>query len=258
MSPQPYFAPRPSRLCSPVRGLIGALLLTLFAAALPAQNEAFEKAHALYQVGKYETARTQFEALAQQQETPALRHNLALTHLKLQQPAAARWQIERARLLAPLNNQYRQTQQHILKQLQLADTSYPALSSAAQILPDAGWLWLATLSGWLLLAALLLPRFSDRKPSLGIKASRIICGLLLLAALPALYFNHQQLQTGIVTTAATAPLRSAPASAAPENGIAQSGERARIIGQHNQFYQVKTPQGLTGWLPATDFRPLAQ
>lgn len=246
------------RAMARIRHSIGlSLLLLLGICNLQAQDEAFEKASALYQTGKYQTAREQFQALVESAETPALRYNLALTELRLEQPAAARWQIERALLLDPLNHKYRQTRTHILEALQLSKDSPLRIETAAQLLPFRGWLWLSALSFWLALALWLLPRWwNSRAPSLGIKAWRGISMLVLLACLPALWIQQRVLASGIITQNAPVALRSAPASAAPESGVVQPGEQVQIIGQHQQFYQVRTQSQLLGWASERDFRPL--
>lgn len=233
-------------------GLLFALLTSLAAA----QQDSFEKAVALYRTSKYENAKSHFETLAAQTETPALRYNLALTELALEHPAAARWQIERALLLDPLNSQYRQTQAHILKQLELPEQQFNKLASAAQTLAAPTWLWLAAISFWLLLAVCLLPKLRERRPSLGIKITRVSAALTLLIALPALWYHQQLLTSGIITLGQPVALRSAPASASPSDGVAQAGESAHIIERHHQFYKIKTASGSSGWVSTQEFQPL--
>lgn len=244
-------------VASILHGIGLSLLLLLGASNLLAQDQVFEKASALYQNGKYQKALEQFQTLAEAAETPVLHYNLALTELRLEQPAAARWHIERALLLDPLNSKYRQTRTHILDTLQLTEGSPALLETAAQLLSFRDWLWLSALSFWLTLALWLLPRWwSGRAPSLGIKIWRGILILVLLCSLTALWIQQRVLQAGIIIQDTPVSLRSAPASAAPECGVVQPGERLQVIGQHQQFYQVRTRSQLEGWASERDFRPL--
>ena len=53
-------------------------------------------------------------------------------------------------------------------------------------------------------------------------------------------------------------LHAAPATAAPEGGFARSGERVRVLDQHNNFYQIETEGAATGWISKDNFRLLVE
>jgi len=236
--------------------LLVVLLLALLTTVSSAQQASLEKAITLYQTSKYQNAQSQFELLAAQAETSALRYNLALTELKLEHPAAARWQIERARLLDPFNNRYQQTQTQLLQQLELPPRKLSLLHKLAQILTATAWLWLATLVFWVLLAVFILPKLLGHHPSLGIKIARVSCVLILLISFLALRSQQLSLHAGIVSNEKPVELRTAPASAAPKDGVAKAGEWAQIIERHHQFYKIETASEQFGWISKQDFKPI--
>lgn len=226
--------------------------LSAFAAATP-----FEQGIEAYQNGQYKTAKTQFTAALDAGETAAARHNLGLTHFQLGAPAEAVWQLERAQLLAPFNPDYRFKLGAIRQELGLFAGAPSWTSLACQALSTQNWIILASISFWLLLAACLLPRMSGTKAGLWTKSLRLITLIAVLLALPAIWLNLRLLQTGTVLTDETVSLHAAPASAAPESGTARPGERARILDQYNNFYEIKTEGLATGWISKDHFRALA-
>ena len=228
-------------------------------AAFAAKSEPaspFQSGIEAYQNAEYETAKTQFNAALDLDETAAARHNLGLAHLQLNAPAEAAWQLERAQLLAPLNADYRFKLEALRQQIGLFAGAPKWYTLASQSLPTQAWLILATVSFWLLLAVLILPRLSDTKVSTGLKTLRVISIAALTLSIPSLWINLRLLQTGTVIANESVSLHAAPASAAPESGTARAGERARIIDTYNHFYEVETEGLATGWISKDVFRPL--
>ena len=216
----------------------------------------FQSGIEAYQNAEYETAKTQFNAALDLDETAAAQHNLGLTYLQLASPALAIWHLERAQLLAPFNADYRLKLEAVRQQIGLfagAPEWYTLVSAA---FPTKTWLILTTVSFWLLLAVLILPRLSDTKVSIGLKTLRVISIAALTLSIPSLWINLRILQTGTVITDRVASLHAAPASAAPESGTARPGERARIIDTYKHFYEVETEGLATGWISKDVFRPL--
>ena len=217
----------------------------------------FQSGIEAYQNTEYKTAKAQFTAALELDETAAARHNLGLAHFQLGAPAEAVWQLERAHLLEPFNAGYRYKLEAIRQELGLfaGSAKWYVLASAA--LATKTWVIIATISFWLLLAVFILPRISDTKPSLGIKTLRVISMAALTLSIPSLWLNLRLLQTGTIITDEASSLHAAPASAAPESGTARPGERARILDQYNHFYEIETEGQATGWISKDAFRPLA-
>ena len=232
------------------------LLLALLAFTVSLNADPFTDALSAYEKGEYEAAVDQFERAAIENETAAARHNLALSHFQLGQPAEAAWQIERALRIAPLNREYHYKLGALRQQIGLFESAPNWYTLGAQLLPTTAWILIACASFWLLLAAFILPRVGGLRVDLSIKSLRALSIVLLLPALPSLWINHSLNQNGIVVSNSPADLHAAPASAAPASGIARPGERARILDQHNDFYQVETEGQATGWISKQAFRSL--
>ncbi len=217
----------------------------------------FQSGIEAYQNAEYEMAKAQFTAALTLDETAAARHNLGLAYFKLNIPAEAVWQLERAQLLEPFNADYRYKLEAVRQELGLFAGSAKWYVLASAVLPSKTWLILATVSFWLLLAVFILPRISDTKVSIGLKTLRLISIAALILSIPSLWFNLRLLQTGTIITDEAASLHAAPASAAPESGTARPGERARILDHYNNFYEIETEGQATGWISKDAFRPLA-
>ena len=217
----------------------------------------FQSGIEAYQNTEYKTAKAQFTAALELDETAAARHNLGLAHFQLGAPAEAVWQLERAHLLEPFNAGYRYKLEAVRQELGLfaGSPKWYVLASAA--LATKTWGIIATISFWLLLAVFILPRISDTKPSLGIKTLRVISMAALILSIPSLWINQRLLQTGTIITDQATSLHAAPASAAPQSGTARPGERARILDQYKHFYEIETEGQATGWISKDAFRPLA-
>jgi hypothetical protein len=65
-----------------------------------------------------------------------------------------------------------------------------------------------------------------------------------------------QQASGVIVAKEAIALHHAPASAAPEAGLARPGERAHVLDQHNDFIKIKTEAEITGWIRAETFRAL--
>jgi tetratricopeptide (TPR) repeat protein len=220
-------------------------------------SDPFQSGIEAYQNGQYKVAQAQFTAALDADETAAARHNLGLAYFQLGAPAEAVWQLERAQLLAPFNADYRFKLGAVRQELGLFAGAPNWTILASQALPTKSWLIIASISFWLLLAAYILPRLSGAKAGLWTKSLRVITIIALILSLPAIWLNLRLLQSGTIITDEAASLHAAPASAAPESGSTRPGERARILDQYNNFYEIETEGLATGWISKEAFRPLA-
>lgn len=228
--------------------------LTLFAQALKADS--FSDGVTAYEKSDFDLAITHFKQDITENETAAARHNMALSHFQLGQPAEAAWQVERALRLDPLKKEYHYKLGALRQQLGLYESPPTWYVIGAQFLRTKAWIVIACASFWLLVAAYTLPTIGGFHVNLGIKAVRTLTVILLILALPALWINHGLHQSGIVVSDTPTDLHTAPASAAPAGGIARPGERARLLDQYNDFYKVETEAQISGWVSKEDFRLL--
>ncbi len=234
-------------------------ILTAIAAlaATSEPDDAFAAGIEAYQKSQYKTAKTQFTAAVEADETAAARHNLGLAQFQLNAPAEAVWQMERAQLLSPFNADYRFKLEAVRQELGLFAGSPQWYLLASEALSTKTWIIIATISFWLLLATLLLPLLGGSKANIRIKTLRFLTIAALILSLPSIWLNLRLLQSGTVITEEDASLHAAPASAAPESGTARPGERARILDQYNNYYEIETEGLAIGWISKDAFRPLA-
>ena len=234
---------------------ITSILLTLaFSANLCADN--FNEGLEAYSEGNYAESVAAFEASLSEAETAAVRHNLALNFYKLEQPAEAAWQIERALVLEPHNREYRYKLDALRQQLGLFASSANWFRLSAQTLTFQQWVLLGTLSIWIALASILLPKMSGRPAGLGLKSTRVISLFGLLIAIAGGILNAPLQNTGILVIDESLDVHAAPASASPISGSVRPAERAQQVDQHGEFVKIKTEGGATGWIQQDAFRLL--
>ena len=231
------------------------LLYFVTTIAALATSPSFEQGIESYQNNEYDSAQAQFTSAIEDDETAAAQHNLALTYLQLGSPALAIWHLERAQLLAPLNADYRFKLEAVRQQIGLFAGAPKWYTLASQSLPTNVWLIIASISIWLFLLLWMLPSITGIKPSIKIKSLRFLTLIALLLALPSAWLNLRMIEAGTVIANESVSLHAAPASAAPESGIARAGERARVIDTYKHFYEVETEGLATGWISKDVFRP---
>ncbi len=242
--PLPLYA-----LCATLYAL-SATLCTLHADDFKAGIDAYHES-------EYAQAEESFEQAAASEESAAARHNLALSLYQQGKLAEAIWQLERAARLDPLNDSYLYKLGALRQQLGLYEQPVEWWQASSRILTKSTWSWITSLSIWILLAACLLPRiggFGRRPIALKLLMSLAVLSLALSGA--ALTILQTQQASGVIVANESVALHYAPASAAPEAGLARPGERARILDQHNQFLQIETEGKINGWIERSQFREL--
>ena len=230
------------------------IAVTVAFAVDDAEPSPFQAGIEAYDQGDYETAKLKFIAALEMNETAAAHHNLGLTELQLERPAEAVWQLERALLMDPFNQGYHEKLNLVRKQLGLATGERQWRLLLSQLVSLNTWKITATISFWLLVAAMILPKLSEQIAGNHIKLLQLFSALTLALSLTAMWVNSTHLKTGIVLSAENTPLHAAPATAAPESGFARAGERARVLDRYNNFYQIRTEGYATGWISKNDFR----
>jgi tetratricopeptide (TPR) repeat protein len=244
------------QLANGLNRLGAALSLLLIVAAPPLQADDFNAGLEAYHAGDYAEATKAFERSLEVDETAAVRHNLALSLYQQGRPAKAVWQLERALRLDPLNQSYRLKLEALRQQLGLYVSPSPWWKHAAKFLSFGAWVWIASLSLWVLLASIALPRLAGRSPR---RPGNLVLGLSafsLLLSLAALTLQTHDEPTGTIIADAPVSMHHAPASAAPEAGQARPGERIRQIDQHQNFIRIETEAGITGWVQADTLKEI--
>lgn len=231
-------------------------LLSVSTLIPPLQADDFQSGLEAYHESQYTEATAAFERSLEFSESAATHHNLALSLYQRGQTATAIWQLERALRLEPLNEAYIFKLGLLRQKLGLYESPTTWWQSAANMLTKSAWTWIASSGFWMVTAVLTLPRIGGFQRPIFLKFSSGIAAVCLLLAVTALTIQITQQPSGIVISKEAVDLHHAPASAAPEAGVARPGERARIIDQHKDFLKVETEAAITGWIHVDAFREL--
>lgn len=238
-----------------VQNFVG-ISVVAFASFIPLHADDFSDGLDAYHESQYAEAASAFERSLENYETPAARHNLALSLFQQGRPSEAIWQLERALRLDPLNESYRTKLGALRQELGLYQLPATWWQNAANILSQPAWIWIASISFWLLLAAMLIPRIGNFRSSNFLRLLIGITFVSILLSSTAWTIQSNQLASGVIVSDETVPLHHAPASAAPESGLARPGERAHIIDRHSAYLKIETEADITGWIRSEAFRKL--
>lgn len=231
-----------------------SLCIFLLASASALASDAFQQGVDAYHDSEYATAASAFQEATADGETAAAHHNLALALYQAGKPGEATWHLERALRLEPKNEQYHFKLGALRQQLGLPSSRPDWYALASQILSQQSWIILLSIAFWLTLAAFCLPKASGCQVSLQIKAARAVGLLGLILAGTALYLNRDLPTQGIVLGDTQITLHAAPASAAPQIGLARPGERGQLVDKHGDYLEIKTEGGARGWIEAKHYR----
>ena len=213
-----------------------------------ASADHFSAGISTYEKGEHEKALMQFQAALITMEDAATHHNLALTYLKLEQPAYAIWQMECAVRLDPRNESYNYKLSTMREQLGLFTAPMEWYQIATRLLLMDQWIILLSFSTWTWLALVILPKIAGTSLSYSLKFCRILSFVLLLTSLPPIIFLSQAHTYGIILSEIAVAVHAAPAGAAPTTGNARPGERAKVIEQHDSYLKIKTEGQVIGWI----------
>jgi hypothetical protein len=231
-------------------------LLCLLATTITLSADFFDAGVDAYHQSKYSNAIDKFESAVTDQESAAARHNLALSYFQEEQLGEATWHLERATRLGPLNTSYQFKLGALRQQLGLYDRSMNWWQSACSVFPMNTWILIATVCFWVLLGLILIPRIGKMSRLITVKLTTLLSAVGLSLCIAAIIIHYFDMPSGVVIADEPVILRHAPASAAPEAGIARPGERVTITERYEDYVKVETEAEIVGWLPAEDFRAL--
>ncbi|MGC6456249.1 MAG: SH3 domain-containing protein [Coraliomargaritaceae bacterium] len=232
------------------------IILALLILSQSIQADDFKAGLQAYELGNYKAATESFRKAVAIEETAAARHNLALSAYQSDLPAEAVWQLERALRIEPNNKEYQFKLSALRQQLGLSSGQRTSLETAAYALRVEQWGWLGTVLLWGGFALWLFPLCLKIQPSRLIKTLRFLCLMILAGILAALEFHRKASKESILISEQASELRAAPAQAAPQTGLARSGERIHILDRHHDYCKVETESEATGWLPSEVLKSL--
>jgi tetratricopeptide (TPR) repeat protein len=240
-------------------------LLALFAVCLLvpgvllAQEESlqFEQANTFYRNGDYRKAAEMYEQVSRNgYESPALYYNLGNAYFKLQNISSAVLSYERARRLAPRD-------EDILYNLRLANLRVvdkidpvPQLflidwwNAIITQFSAAGWALLGILGLWVAAAAATL--FLLARQTVVQRVAFLLASLAVLVSIGAFVGMAQaerSVTAGIVFTQSIA-VKSAPDAQSTELFVLHEGVKVEVLDEVGEWRKIRLADGKVGWLTA--------
>lgn len=242
-----------------------ALLLLLRGAGLADEIALrFEQANQFYRNGEYERAAELYEEiLSHDHESPELYYNLGNAYYKLNNLAAAILNYERAKRLAPHDEDIDHNLH--LAQLRVIDKIDPLprlffvewWDNVVNIFSTDHWvtialisLWIATISG----AVFIVGRFFlKRAAAITFLAAAAVCIVSFVSALQRNAIEHEQM--AIVFSSGVA-VKSAPDRQSTDLFMLHEGVKVELLDVVGTWRKIRLADGKVGWLPTESIEPL--
>jgi hypothetical protein len=228
------------------------LLSSAGLALLRAGETPFERGCAAYAQGEFEAAATAFAALANQAPAPGVFYNLGNAQWKCGRPGEAMLAWERAQWLAPFEAGSRNNLRFARQRTQLNAPELSWYEVASTWLPVNAWPWLATGSGWLAAAVLLLPAIFGWRRRDWHQAVAAGAIAVFLLTLPALVGVQSRTRLGVIRAKDT-PLRLTPTRTAQTLVRLNAGEMARQVRTRGDYVFIRIGSDTAGWVRRGEF-----
>jgi len=217
----------------------------------------FEQANQLYRNGEFERAAKFYEEiLSHDYESPELYYNLGNAYYKLNNLAAAILNYERARRLAPHDEDVDHNLR--LAQLRVVDKIDPLpqlffvewWNSVVNSFSTDHWatialvsLWIAAMSG----AVFIVGRFFLRRiAAVTLVAAGVVCIVSFVSALNRNAIENEQ--TAIVFSSSVS-VKSAPDRQSTDLFILHEGVKVELLDSVGNWRKIRLADGKVGWLP---------
>lgn len=252
-----------------MRQLMAMLVLVLV--SLPVVSgeldEAFAAANALYENGQYAAAMSAYQDVEKQlaatgEQSPDLYHNMGCAAFRLDDPASARFWMEKARRLRPSDRDILHNLV-VLKQSLADRVKEPPVGALEKLWSGATRILSFNVLAYLVLAFLLMTFFvaglliSGRwspKPLYYLLGVTITC--LLLTGLMLNSRAGEMTRPEAVVFAEEVEIFSEPNTSSSLLFRLHAGTLVVVEDQHSGFVHVSLPDGLNGWGRRQDFRQL--
>lgn len=234
----------------PIWVVLGWLGAQALAATSLRADESFSDGVTAYKVGNYATAADTFSQVATNAPSVAAFHNLGNAEWQLGHvgPAILAW--ERAQWLAPWESLPKQNLRFARHTAQLEAPRMRWHEVASTWLPVNAWAWVAALSFWLAVAALIVPVALRWRRSVWYQAFAAGSFGIFLMTLPGLAGVQSRLSWGVILEAQT-PLRLTPTREAQTFTKLSAGELARVERERGNYVYVRLASDAAGWVEKT-------
>lgn len=214
----------------------------------PTAHEQFQRANNSYEAGKFDEALAAYDRLVQTDgSSPALAYNLGNTHYRLGHTGLAILWYERARRLAPRDEEIRFNLSLAVSGLR--DREGQIWETLERILTPAELPWVVTVLIWLLFGIAGTALWRDL-PWAQVRMSLIALSLLLVLAGSwwLSQARHRSAQWAVIT-GPTVEVRSGPGDQYAVGFTAPEGQQALILNRRPGWVEIGVPsRSLKGWV----------
>ncbi|HEV8538843.1 MAG TPA: tetratricopeptide repeat protein [Bacteroidota bacterium] len=224
----------------------------------------FEQANQLYRSADYQGAAKMYDLVVKNgYESAALYYNLGNAHFKLKDIPSAILNYERARRLAPHDDDVQYNLR--LANLRVVDKIEPVpqiffiewWSSIMSSLSSGGWAVLAIVSLWCTAVCgaitLLMRSPGAQKISLGICVASLLLCVLGFTGTIRQYRHEQNDQTAIVFSPSI-PVKSSPDAQSTDLFVLHEGVKVDLLDTVGEWKKIRLADGKMGWIPAEGIR----
>lgn len=227
------------------------LLFSLFAEqVLATPGSLFQHGIESYRAGNYAQASTEFREAARVRPASGTLQNLGLAEWQRGHTGEAILAWEQARWLDPFNRAAEGNLRYVrrLAQLEAPDLAwYEAVSSAV---PMNWWGWIAAISFWVAIGAIILPGIFRRRRTATYQAIAAIALMIFLLTLIAQLGVQTRSRFAFVLEK-EAVLRLTPTQEAQPISRLQPGEALRLKKARGQYFLVRSSRA-TGWVKKSE------
>ena len=228
------------------------LVISLFATgALGASDPWFTSGTRAYRAADYPAAAGAFRQSVTVRPSSGGLQNLGLAEWERRRPGAAIVAWEQALWLDPFNKAARGDLRFARKAAQLEAPDLAWYEAVSTWLPVNWWAWLAGLSFWIAIAAMLLPGIFRQRKAAWHQAVAALGVTVFLLSLPAHLGIHSRSRIGFVVQKG-APLRLTPTQEAQTLTRLAAGEPARWQRARGNYLLIRTSRAL-GWVEREQF-----
>ena len=237
--------------------LIGLIFSNLYSQKDSLQ-QIIETANKLYSQNKYSEALENYQKIIQKGYVSSeLYYNIGNAYFKLNNLPYAVLYYEKALHLDPRNQRAKNNLEYVNTLLNVDNRENKFILdkiylSILKLFSSNGW---AIVSITLFVLAFLLGLVFFLSKKISLRRNSLIIGIILLfLSLSALWLSYdmQRYQSGNneAIIMQTTTVKSSPSESGTEIFVVNPGVKVKILSADNQWYEVKLPNGKTGWLEA--------
>ncbi|MGB0371699.1 MAG: tetratricopeptide repeat protein [Opitutales bacterium] len=210
----------------------------------------FDRARLAFENGDWPTSITTYKTLLGDGiNTWSLNFNLGTSYFKNNEPGPAIFYLERARILAPSNEEVKLQLAKVREEFSVPNYSLRTWERWARWFTPNFWIGFLCISGWVALIAILLPqiRNSSAFNSTPFHFTRIFSILFVAVGIAGFLVTKNWYSEGIIT-ADEVTLKLAPTKHSPELRAILPGEKARIFKTEREHAYILAADGSKGWV----------